>query len=150
MLRLTLRDLRQLCIRYVPRASRHDNSLNLNTDVSWWYAHELGHVLTVKHHAIGLPMFGLDDDADPDMLNVRARRSYELAAMSVSQRLLKACGRSDLAKMEAMDTDEDTFYFQDRGLVRKILRASGCLRLPRTRENLEDKIKRCVERPGHG
>lgn len=58
---LTMVDLRRLCGAYVPRASRHPHSLGrLRSSETWWYAHELGHLLTSLPGEIGQPMFGLD------------------------------------------------------------------------------------------
>jgi hypothetical protein len=144
---MTLRDLYVLYRRYVPVESRHRNA---GDGALWWPAHELGHLLTVPSNTIGLPMFGLDDDADPDALNVPERRCRELAAMSVSRRLLVACDRRDLADQEANDTDHDTteYAWEDHAKRRipEILREHGCLRISRSREALEAKLRRAVSR----
>jgi hypothetical protein len=153
MSRLTIRDLCDLFRRYVPAASRH-TSASSGDGPLWWPAHELGHLLTVPPRAIGLPMFGLDDDADPDQLCVPERRCRELAAMSVSYRLLVACGRPDLADQEREDTDHETmeYSWEDhaRRRVPEILREHGCLRIPRSREVLETKLRHAIARAHPG
>ena len=80
---MTLDDLRDLRDRYVPLDSRHPDSFSAVE--KWWYAHELGHLLTVPPRQIGQVMFGLDGQGDLDEHELRCR---ELAAMSVSRRLL--------------------------------------------------------------
>lgn len=52
---LTLADLRELCDRYVPKSSRHPDSLEHPDRFTqdWRYSHELGHLLTVPPSRIG-------------------------------------------------------------------------------------------------
>jgi len=137
-------DLRDLCERYVPWESRHEGSTSAFGHApfgqEWWYAHEIGHLLTVPIDHIGLPMFGLED---PDDVNVGEHelRSRELAAMSVSRRLLTTIGRRDLWLNEQDGTDTHTLYWNGRQRVEEILREHRCLRLPRTRCGLARKIR---------
>lgn len=138
---LTLDDILEMYLRYVPEMSRHENAVDYAE--SWWPAHELGHLLTVSPRQIGQPGFGLDTD---EMLGRRAELSYayELAAMSVSRRLLTACGRCDLFKMEIEGTGEEVFDYGNRSRARQILRRRGVLRLPRDRARLEARVRRAV------
>lgn len=140
---LTLRDLFDLFERYVPVTSRHASAKRGDGPL-WWPAHEIGHLLTVPSSAIGRPLFGLDDVNDPARANVHERLCRELAAMSVSRKLLTACGRADLADQEVEDTDSDTMYYDPGKRLRVILREHRCLRLPRTRKGLETKLRRVL------
>lgn len=139
---MTLRDLRDLCDRYVPAESRHPNSMPVVCE-KWWYAHEIGHLLTVTLAQIGQVMFGMDVEVliDQDEHELRCR---ELAAMSVSRRLLTAAGRRDLTEQEVEDTDYRTTAWGDKGRVEEILRAHHCLKLPRDRQRLAKKIRRVL------
>lgn len=143
---MTLRDIYQLCERFVPALSRHPNSFSFRE--GWWPAHEVGHLLTVEPASIGLVMFGLDDDADPNALQTFERRCRELAAMRISYRLLVAAGRQDLADQEVEDTDRDTLILGWEGPAKRrvnaILRERRTLRVPRTREALEAKCRRVL------
>jgi hypothetical protein len=137
-------DLRDLCERYVPGESRHKRSTSAFGHApfgqEWWYAHEIGHLLTVPPDHIGLPMFGLEDPDDVDF-GEHELRCRELAAMAVSRRLLTAIGRRDLWLNEQNGTDTHTLYWDRRGRVEEILREHRCLRLPRTRRGLAQKIR---------
>lgn len=92
---LTLDDLCELYRRYVPVTSRHPNARRWARRwarvATWWPAHELGHLLTVPPAWIGRPVFGMDTDVAPYEPNAARWYAYELAAMSVSRRLLTAC-----------------------------------------------------------
>jgi len=142
--RLTLADLRELCDRYVPARSRHPNSIEPSNDELWWYAHELGHLLTVEPSGIDEPLFGLRAEGTPPV-ELMCR---ELAAMDVSRRLLCAAGRRDLAKAEVEETDQRTVGHPDRGRVRRILRKHRCQHLPRTRPALERRLQRVIAAAG--
>lgn len=142
---LTLRNIRALYERYVPLASRHPgarNGLGL-----WWPAHEIGHLLTVPRRNIGMPLFGLDNEGASYQETERFQ-AYELAAMSISRRLLAACGRPDLfydpkiGELEA--SDYDTVHFGSRTRARRLLRQRKLLRLPRTRSGLEILCQRAL------
>jgi hypothetical protein len=142
---LTLADLRELCDRYVPVASRHPASL-LDVDeqpppgAEWWHAHELGHMLTVPLGYLGQPFFCLGDGTAQEPELEHERQCYELAAMSISRRLLIAAGRRDVVRAEEDRTGVGTLNWQDRGDVRRILLDRGCLWLPRTRAGIEGKL----------
>src|SRR4051812_47849211 len=115
---LTIEDLRDLCERYVPQMSRHPGSLTHMDRTpakgdEWWYAHEIGHMFTVPPECVGEPYFGLGDDWPDRYANEGELRCYELAAMSVSRRLVVAAGRPDLARDEEDSTDETTLTWSD-------------------------------------
>lgn len=149
---LTLDDLRELYGRYVPAASRHPNARRWarrwSRVASWWPAHELGHLLTVPPAWIGRPLFGMDTDVQPQDPNAGRWFAYELAAMSVSRRLLTACGRLDLFLDELKYTDGNVIYYGSTAQGRRILRRAHALRLPRSRAGLEAKLRRAVAAAG--
>jgi hypothetical protein len=112
----------------------------LPSGTEWWYAHEIGHMLTVPLGHLGQPYFGLGDGTAEHYDNEHERQCYELAAMSISRRLLIAAGRRDLVREEESRTGVGTLNWQDRGDVRRILHERGCLWLPRTRAKIEGKL----------
>ena len=107
-------------------------------------------MLTADPDKIGEPLFGLDDDDALSQVSDHDEngeiehelRCRELAAMSISERLLESAGRGDLASQEREDTDYTTMTWDDRGRVAEILREFRCRRLPRTRAALERKLAR--------
>lgn len=134
---ITLADLHELCDRWVPLVARHEASLTEVDHETWWFAHEIGHMLTVEPSACSLPMFGLSADL-PTSTDV----ACELAAMSVSRRLLTAVGHERLYRIEVAVTPE---YVLDTGQpwrVRRILAWRRLTRMPTrpTREWLETKL----------
>jgi hypothetical protein len=140
---LTLRNIRSLYERYVPPASRHPGARDPGGRRGlglWWPAHEIGHLLTVPHRNIGMPLFGLDN-VGTSYQETERFQAYELAAMSISRRLLTACGRPDLfydpkiGELEA--SDYDVVHFGSRAHAQRLLRKRRLLRLPRTRSGLE-------------
>ena len=144
---LTLDDLLDLYKRYVPVASRHPHAQRSRRADSWWPAHELGHLLTVPPTHIGAPLFGMDTDVSWHHPQAEQWWAYELAAMSVSRRLLVACGRFDLfagPNGELAASDYDVVHYGSRAAARRILRRQRALRVPRTRSGLEAKLQRTV------
>lgn len=144
MTRLTAEALQDLCDRYVPRASRHPNATP--SAELWWPAHEIGHLLVAQPEEIGLPLFGLDISVIGGGPDFKAYEHYvlcvELAAMSISRRLLFEAGERQLVRDERRATDYETLMYDDRGGVQKILIEHQCVKLPRTVEGLERKIQR--------
>jgi len=132
--RITLRDLSELCDLHVPKIARRWFSRE-----SYWPAHEIGHLLTTEAWRHLRPSFGLDAP-EVDEREEHELRCRELAAMSVSRRLLCAAGRPDLARDERADTDSTTVSWDDRGRVERILRRFRVLRLPRDRAGLEARL----------
>lgn len=146
---LTLVDLRQLCDQYVPIASRMRFSLDPCAP-AWWYAHELGHLLTVDHASIGQPLFGLFEERNPPSERwLCEMMDYELAAMDVSRQLLVTAGREDLADDEYQETDHTTIARMDMdgGRVQDILNACHCTVMPVTRAGLEHMCREALARP---
>lgn len=141
---LKLCDLRELYLRYVPPQSMHPNAEA--DDAAWWPAHELGHLLTVPRRSIGWRLFGLVGPASPWNPGFDRIAAYELAAMSVSRRLLTACGRRDLFDDEVKNSEYDIMHLGPRSRARAIVRLR-CPRLPHTREGLERLIRRAVGVP---
>jgi hypothetical protein len=140
---MTLDDLRELCLAYVPNASLHPGAhehLAGELIADWWPAHELGHLMTVPPSWIGETMMGIDDDATPESL------CLELAAMAVSRQLLEACGRPDLALDERSETSDRVLSLDGDPRVRQILRRRGVVRVPTTRGGLERKLRRVTGR----
>lgn len=135
---LTLSDIRALYERYVPPTSRHPGAQGARAP-RWWPAHEIGHLLTVPRRNIGMPMFGLDNEGACQ--ETESFLAYELAAMSISRRLLTACGRPDLfhdpkiGELEA--SDYNVMHFGSRSHARRLLRQRRLLRLPGSRSGLE-------------
>ena len=140
---VNLRGLRRLCTKYVPRASRHPNSWG---SPKWWPAHELGHLLVALPHEIGHPMFGFDGDSVDDPRSIHRALLVECAAMSVSRRLLIACGRRDLADEEAEDTDWHTMTWWEEHprAVREFKKRRGVDKIPTTLRGLEAMLRRKV------
>jgi hypothetical protein len=149
-LRLTLDDLRELCDRYVPAASRHPDSLDRHDRITlaWWPSHELGHLLTVSPVRIGKCGFGMNPYIED---GPRAWLAYDLAAMHVSKRLLRACGRADLfygPRGEFEGANLKIVRNSDYDAARLILRRRRVLRLPHDRVGLESKLRRVVASAG--
>ena len=149
---LTLQDLREVCDRYVPLASRHERSFS---GPAWWPAHEIGHLLVAKPAEIGEPLFGIGDvfdNADAKYVTAARQRyllTVECAAMIVSRRLLIAAGKRSLATDEAEDTDHDTmtWWFDNGGRVTEFLRLR-CPGVPRSRTRLEALCAMALRRAG--
>ena len=143
---LILGDIRVLYQRYVPDASRHPGAREVGGP-RWWPAHEIGHLLTVPHRNIGMPMFGLDNEG-ASYEETERFLAYELAAMSISRRLLTACGHPELfyhpkiGELEA--SDYDVVHFGSRSYAQRLLRRRQLLRLPRTRAGLEVLCQRAL------
>lgn len=138
---LTLSDIRALYERYVPQSSRHSGA-RLGFSL-WWPAHEIGHLLTVPRRNIGMPLFGLDN-AGATSQETACAQAYELAAMSISRRLLAACDRPDLFCDELEASDYDVMHFGSHNRARRLLRKRRLLRLPRTRSGLETLCQRAL------
>lgn len=145
-LRLLLSEIYDLAWRYVP-AIAADDRLYTSGPRSWWPAHEIGHFLVATPAECRQPMFGIADD-----LPERAGRRYhyliarELAATSISQRLLRRSRHAGLADEEIEYTAEDTldcrFDRWCRSSVARLLRANRAARLPTTLGALERLLRR--------
>ena len=142
---LTLGAIRDLACRFVP-AEAADSRLYEYGYRSWWPAHEIGHFLVATPRECHQPQFGIDGYVTIDSQSYRYAITREIAAMSISQRLLRRAGHSSLADEEIEYTDEntlaDTFEPWCRRAVRRLLRANSVARLPRTRKRLEGLLTR--------
>lgn len=141
---LRLDDLLALCRAYVPRKSRHGASYTRHSKGQWWPAHELGHLLTVPREAIGLPLFGMNTDVPYSDPSFAVQAAYELAAMSVSRRLLTTVGRPDLFEIESEGSDYEVMHYGSYRRAKTILRKTRTLRIPRTVRALERRLERTV------
>jgi hypothetical protein len=147
---LRLAEIRDLAYRFVPGAAA-DRRLYEYGPRSWWPAHEIGHFLVATRRECRQPLFGLDfyasrasqSSADREYRYVIAR---EIAAISISQRLLRQSGHTRLADEEIQYTDENTLECgYERWCKRSassLLRANNAVRLPSTFHGLEALLTR--------
>lgn len=110
---LRLAEIRDLAYRFVPGTAA-DRRLYDCGPRSWWPAHEIGHFLVATCVECRQPLFGLDLYMQNlvDLYMKTPRYHYviarEIAATSISQRLLRRSGHTALANEEIQYTDEDT------------------------------------------
>jgi len=147
---LRLAEIWDLACRFVP-TSAADRRLYESGPRSWWPAHEIGHFLVATPAECGQYQFGIDlyvKDLDlyakvPKYRYVVAR---EIAATSISQRILRRSGHAVLAAEEIQYTDEATlecsFERWCKRSVEKLLHANKALRLPTMRKGLEALLER--------
>ncbi len=142
---MKLTEICDLAYRFVP-AIAADRRLYDFDDRSWWPAHELGHFLVATRAECRERKFGIDAYATEETQRYRYMITREIAATSISQRLLRRSGHFDLADEEIQYTDENTidcsFEPWCRRAVRELLRANRVLRLPTTRARLEKLLAR--------
>ena len=138
---MKLSDIRDLAYRFVPLEAA-DARLYMQGSRSWWPAHEIGHFLVATAAECRASQFGLDF-AIPitDGPLYRYTIAREIAATSISQRLLRRIGHAELADQEIEYTDMDTldcaFEAWCRRSVRGLLRANKATRLPTTIGGME-------------
>lgn len=138
---LRLVEIRDLARRFVPHVAA-DRRLYEYGHRSWWPAHEIGHFLVATADECLLPLFGIDDYAtSPEDDRYRYVVAKEIAATSISQRLLRRSGHAALAADEIQYSDERTLEHAReswcRRSVQKLLRANKAARLPVSRSALE-------------
>lgn len=141
---LRLAEIHALAHRFVPHVAA-DKRLFTNSHRSWWPAHEIGHFLVATAEECRQHQFGIDGGTS---LSGTKRYRYviarELAATSISQRLLRRSGHKSLADEEIQYTAEDTlecaFESWCRRSVQKLLRTNKASRLPTTRVGLEVRL----------
>lgn len=141
---LSLAEIRDFAYRFVPPAAA-DERLYLYGCRSWWPAHELGHFLVASKRECRQFQFGLD-------LMARSKPHYyrsvakEIAAMSVSQRLLRNGGHIKLADEEIEYSDGDmldcSFEAWCKRRVAALLRQHRIERLPTQGAAIERLLKR--------
>jgi hypothetical protein len=147
---LRLSDIWDLAQRFVPAAAA-DRRLRDCGPRSWWPAHEIGHFLVATPVECAEYHFGIDSDfegftydvAEPRLRYILAK---ELAATSISQRLLRSSGHGVLADEEIQYTDETTlecaFEPWCKRSVKRLLHEHHAMRLPTTRQKLEARLVR--------
>jgi hypothetical protein len=139
---LRLAEIRDLAYRFVPGVAADPRLYDIGARAyhSWWPAHEIGHFLVATHDECRQLLFGLDFD-----YRVSRHRRYaimkELAATSISQRILRRSGHTSLADEEICYTDTDTlecsFEPWCKRACRKLLREHRLVHLPTTADRLE-------------
>jgi len=142
---LRLADIHDLAQRFVPKAAA-DRRLYESGPSSWWPAHEIGHFLVATRAECREPKFGIDSCADHGSSTYRYVITKEIAATSISQRLLRRSGHSDLADDEIQYTDEITlecsFERWCRRSVRALLHKNRITRLPASPAGMERLLAR--------
>ena len=141
---LRLTEIRDLAYRFVPGAAA-DERLYRTGPRAWWPAHEIGHFLVATRRECRRHMFNIDISSGLDYACTARRYRYavakEIAAISVSQRLLFRAGHRKLADEEIQYTDEDTLDCAHEAWCKRavsaLLREHRIRRLPTTREGLE-------------
>lgn len=139
---LRLSEIRDLAYRFVPGAAA-DSRLYGYGSRSWWPAHEIGHFLVATRHECHQHMFGIDGYESRNCTSAKFRYvvTKEIAAISVSQRMLRRSGHTRLADEEIEYTDENTlecgYERWCRHAVDKLLRVHRIVRLPTAFEGLE-------------
>jgi hypothetical protein len=148
---LRLTEIHDLAWRFVPAAAA-DVRLYESGPRSWWPAHEIGHFLVATRDECHACMFGIDDYAVSESPKYRYMVSREIAAISISQRLLRRSGHADLADEEIQYTDENTidcsFDRWYKRAVRTLLQANRIVRLPTTLSRLEALLARKAHEVG--
>ena len=142
---LSLKDIQRLAVRYVPSAAA-DHRLYDDGAKSWWPAHEIGHFLVATAAECREHKFGIDMDAEAGTAKHRYIVAKEIAAMSISQRLLRRSGHAAVADEEIQFTDEWTlecsFERWCRRAVAKMMLRNRTRRLPTTAITLERLLAR--------
>lgn len=150
---ISLVEIRDLAYRFVPGAAA-DSRLYQYGPRSWWPAHEIGHFLVATRHECRQYMFGIDGYESASCTPKRYRYvvTKELAAITVSQRMLRRSGHIVLADEEIEYTDMDTldcsFDAWCKGAVNKLLRAHRIVRLPTTFGGMEALLTRKAHKVG--
>jgi hypothetical protein len=148
---LHLSEIRDLACRFVPKAAA-DRRFHDSGPRSWWPAHELGHFLVATHAECHEPRFGIDTYATSEMSIFRYVIAKEIAATSISQRLLRRSGHAAIADEEIQYTDEATlecsFERWCKRSVKRLLHANKVERLPTTRQDLETLLARKAREVG--
>ena len=153
---LRLTEIRDLAYRFVPTTAA-DRRLYEYGARSWWPAHELGHFLVATRDECHQSLFDLDLYMNDLTRYTRAPKyryviAREIAATSISQRLLRRSGHTALADEEIQYTDEATlectFERWCKRAVEKLLRENQAYRLPTTLRGLEALLTRKAQAVG--
>lgn len=147
---LSLAELYDLAFRFVPVAAV-DRRLYLYDD-QWWPAHEIGHFLVATPKECRQAKFGIDTCAKFPSPLYRYVVIREIAATTISQRLLRRSGHKVIADDEIQYTDEGTldcsFERWCKRSVAALLRANNAARLPRSYRRLEALLARKAHKVG--
>ena len=147
---LRLTEIWDLACCYVPTVAA-DPRLRDSGPRSWWPAHEIGHFLIATPAECAERRFGIDT-YEVDEMRLRYVIAKEIAATSISQRLLRRSGHAALADEEIQYTDEGTlacsFERWCKRSVAKLLRVNKAVRLPTTRQGLEARLSRKAREVG--
>lgn len=146
---MTLTEIHDFAWRFVPPAAV-DERLYTEGERSWWPAHEIGHFLIATTRECRQRLFGLDTDVTYFYPTLKPRIRYviirELAAMSISQRILRRAGHVTWADQEIQYTDETTLHYAIepwcRRAVRRLLSAHQVRRLPASSTGIEALLTR--------
>ena len=146
--RLTLGEVHRLAVDWCPLAAREPRFL---ADVEGWGpAHEIGHALFEPRDRRSSPKYDSCAlaycECEREHCNVA-----EVAAMTVSAALLRACGRPDLIEREIKNTvDYDLLEPRHFAAARAAMRRKKLWPIPRTRSSLEAALRRRLGRPRGG
>lgn len=145
---LRLAEIRDLAYRFVPSRAAEERLYEYGS-CSWWPAHEIGHFLVATSDECQSSMFGIETnevDAAFDESHWRYVVTHEIAAISISQRVLRRAGHVVLADNEIQDSDRDTldcsFEPWCKRATLRLLRANRVVRLPTTLDGMEALLTR--------
>ena len=148
---LNLDQIWDLARCFVPAAAA-DHRLLDSGPRSWWPAHEIGHFLIATSAECREPRFDIDTYAVAGTPLFRYVIAKEIAATSISQRLLRRSGHVVIADEEIQYTDEETlecsFERWCKRSVERLLRTNKALRLPTTPQGLEALLARKAREVG--
>ena len=153
---LRLAEIKDLAHRFVPTTAA-DWRLYEHSARSWWPAHEIGHFLVATRDECRQSLFDLDLYMSDLNRYTRAPKyryviAREIAATSISQRLLRRSDHTALADQEIQYTDEATlectFERWCKRSVEKLLRENQAHRLPTTSQGLEALLMRKAQAVG--
>jgi hypothetical protein len=134
-----------LARRFVPRTAA-DRRLYESSPSSWWPAHEIGHFLVATRAECRVPKFGIDGYAAHGSTRYRHVIAKEIAATTISQRILRRSGHADLADEEIQYTDETTIECSFESWCKRGVRAlfvrNRITRLPTTSTGMERLLSR--------
>jgi len=151
-MRLSLAQIRDLAYRFVPGRAADDRLYTYGAR-SWWPAHEIGHFLVATPRECRRYMFDLDITV-PSATGPRYQYAVakEIAAISVSQRLLRRSNHVRLADEEIEYTDQDTLDCSHESwckrAVGRLLRVHRIRRLPITLDGMEAVLERKAREVG--
>jgi hypothetical protein len=150
---LRLAEIRDLAYRFVPPAAA-DERMYQDSARAWWGAHEIGHFLVATAAECRSFQFGLEFVMERRLHRKRYRYTIakEMAATSISQRLLRRAGHTRLADDEIQYTDEcvlDCVHEPwGKHAVTSLFRTHRVQRLPTTARGLERLLTRKAREVG--